>query len=108
MKSPIDLSNLSSAQRRKRADTAVLTACQADYNTVPATVVADGCYASHANVDADKEMKVKRTVFNKPAGLRLLDMGVKKKTFRLWRDFRAGIEGNISELKRAFGAGKVK
>ena len=85
-----------------------LTACQADYNMVPATVVADGCYASHANVDAAKEMKVKRTVFNKPAGLSLLDLGVKKKTFRLWRNFRAGIEGNISELKRAFGAGKAK
>lgn len=86
----------------------VLTAYQKDYRTVPATVVADGCYASKANVAAAREMKVKRTVFNKPAGLSLLDMGVKKKTFRLWRNFRAGIEGNISELKRSFGAGKAK
>jgi transposase, IS5 family len=30
-------------------------------------------------------------------------MGVKKKTFAALRDFRAGIEGNISELKRVFG-----
>lgn len=86
----------------------VLTAYQKHYRTVPATVVADGGYASKANVAAARQMEVKRTVFNKPAGLSLLDMGVKKKTFRLWRNFRAGIEGNISELKRSFGAGKAK
>jgi IS5 family transposase len=33
-------------------------------------------------------------------------MGVKSKTFDLLRHFRAGVEGNISELKRAFGATK--
>ena len=35
-------------------------------------------------------------------------MGVKIKTFKKLRNFRAGVEGNISELKRAFGAGKAK
>ena len=34
-------------------------------------------------------------------------MGVKKKTFDILKNFRAGIEGNISELKRAFGMGKA-
>jgi len=34
-------------------------------------------------------------------------MGVKIKTFKKLRDFRAGVEGNISELKRAFGASKA-
>jgi len=29
------------------------------------------------------------------------DMGVKKKTFERLRDFRAGVEGNIYELKHA-------
>jgi len=33
---------------------------------------------------------------------------VKSKTFNALRHFRAGIEGNISELKRAFGATKAK
>ena len=85
----------------------VLSACLKDYGSVPSTVVADGCYANHANVEAAKALGVKRAVFNKPAGLSYTDMGVKKKTFALWKNFRAGVEGNISELKRAFGAGKV-
>jgi len=34
-------------------------------------------------------------------------MGIKKKTFKKWKHFRAGVEGNISELKRAYGAGKA-
>jgi len=85
----------------------VLGACQQDYGTVPVSVVADGCYVSQANVDNAKALGVKRTVFNKPAGLGLHEMGVKKKTFLKLRDFRAGIEGNISELKRAFGLSRV-
>jgi IS5 family transposase len=34
-------------------------------------------------------------------------MGVKKKTVDALRNFQASVEGNISELKRAFGAGKA-
>lgn len=85
----------------------VLEASRQDYATVPVSVVADGCYASHANVDSARALGVKRTVFNKPAGLGLHQMGVKKKTFQKLRNFRAGIEGNISELKRAFGISRV-
>ena len=57
---------------------------------LPRSVVADGGYASQANVAAGRAM------------------GVKSKTFNALRHFRAGIEGNISELKRAFGATKAK
>lgn len=85
----------------------VLEACQADYEKLPSAVVADGCYASQANVESAKTLGVKRNIFSKPAGLTLCDMGVKKKTFDALRNFRAGIEGNISELKRAFGASKA-
>ena len=35
-------------------------------------------------------------------------MGVKTKMLKKLRDFRAGVEGNISELKRVFGAGKAR
>jgi len=35
-------------------------------------------------------------------------MGVKFKTFQALKHFRAGVEGNISELKRAFGATKAR
>lgn len=84
----------------------VLQACEADYQQYPSSVVADGCYASQANVKNAKAQGVKRNVFSKPIGLSLTEMGVKKKTFNNLRNFRAGIEGNISELKRAYGAGK--
>jgi IS5 family transposase len=76
------------------------------YGTVPETVVADGGYASLANLNAGKEMGIKRVVFHKKKGLTLTAMGVKNKTYRALRNFRAGIEGNISELKRAFGLDK--
>ena len=82
---------------------AVLDACQADYQTTPESVVADGGYASHDNVRQARKRGVKRAVFNKPVGLGFHEMGVKKKTFAALRDFRAGIESNISELKRVFG-----
>ena len=70
-------------------------------------MVADGCYASQENVDKAKGMGVKQNVFSKPVGLTLTDMGVKRKTFDALRNFRAGVEGNISEFKRAYGAGKA-
>lgn len=85
----------------------VLDACQSDYNVLPNAAVADGCYTSQENISRAKELGVKRNVFSKPVGQTLLDMGVKKKTFDALRNFRAGVEGNISEFKRAFGAGKA-
>ena len=85
----------------------VLDASQADYERVPSSAVADGCYASQANVKSAKALGVKRNVFSKPVGLTLTDMGLKKKTFELLRNFRAGVEGNISEFKRAFSASKA-
>lgn len=75
---------------------------------LPRSVVADGGYASQANVAAGRAMGLKHVVFHKPVGVSLTAMGVKSKTFNALRHFRAGIEGNISELKRAFGATKAK
>lgn len=85
----------------------VLDACQTDYERIPHSVVADGGYACQANVRGARELGAKRAVFNKPAGLGLYDIGLKKKTFDALRDFRAGVEGNISELKRAFGLSRA-
>lgn len=85
----------------------VLHAHQEHYNVLPKSVVGDGCYASQENVRKSRELGVKRVVFSKPVGLSYHDMGVKKKTFDALKKFRAGIEGNISELKRAFGASKA-
>ncbi len=86
----------------------VLDFHQSTLKTLPDSVVADGGYASKKNVVEGRSLGVKRVVFHKPVGLSLQAMGVKQKTFDKLRHFRAGIEGNISELKRAFGAGKAK
>jgi transposase, IS5 family len=85
----------------------VLDACDNDYKRRPVAVVADGGYASQANVTLARASGVKRAVFSKRVGLGYHQMGVKKKTFAMLKNFRAGIEGNISELKRAFGMGKA-
>ena len=74
---------------------------------LPHSVVADGGYASQENVTQGRRLGVKRVVFHKPVGLSLHAMGVTSKTFTQLRNFRAGVEGNISELKRAFGATKA-
>jgi IS5 family transposase len=86
----------------------VLDASLKDYGCVPEETVADGGYASRANVEQGREKGTDRTVFNKRCGLGYHQMGVKKKTFDKLRNFRAGIEGNISELKRALGMSKAR
>jgi IS5 family transposase len=74
---------------------------------LPDSVVADGGYASQSNVIKGREKGVKRVVFHKRVGLTNRAMGVQQKTFDQLRHFRAGVEGNISELKRVFGASKA-
>jgi len=86
----------------------VLDFHQSKLGRLPGSVVADGGYASKANVEKGRGLGVKRVVFHKPVGISLQAMGVKSKTFDQLRHFRAGVEGNISELKRAFGATKAK
>jgi IS5 family transposase len=85
----------------------VLDFHQSKLGQLPSAVVADGGYASQANVAKGRALGVKHVVFHKPVGISLQAMGVKSKTFTKLRHFRAGVEGNISELKRAFGAGKA-
>jgi len=75
---------------------------------LPRAMFADGGYASQANVTADRTRGVKQVVFHKPVGLSLSAMGVKSKILQALKHFRAGVEGKISELKRAFGATKAR
>ncbi len=77
------------------------------YGQLPKTVFADGGYASRDNVKKSKDLGIKQVVFHKKKGITLRAMGVQERTYNILRNFRAGIEGNISELKRAFGAGKA-
>lgn len=85
----------------------VLESHQKLFGKLPHTTVADGGYASAENVDNARSEGVKRTAFHKRVGLGYHAMGIKKKTLKKLRAFRAGIEGNISELKRAFGLDKA-
>lgn len=85
----------------------LVDAHQTLYGAIPNTTVADGGYASQNNIAVGKALGIKRVVFHKKKGIKMSAMGVKQKTFEKLKHFRAGIEGNISELKRAFGASKA-
>jgi len=86
--------------------TNVIAEHQKTYGTAPTTTVADGGYASKDNVKYAKDAGVRQRVFHKSLDIGFHDMGIKAKTLKKLRDFRAGIEGNISELKRRFGLSK--
>ena len=86
----------------------ILHAHQENLGRLPKSVVCDGSYASKNNVLSGRALDIQHVVFHKRVGLSYLDMGVKKKTFDSLRNFRAGVEGNISELKRVFGLNKAK
>ena len=72
----------------------------------PRQVAADGGYAKGANLEAAKELGVKDMAFNKKRGLAIEDMVKSNWVYRKLKNFRAGIEGNISCLKRAYGLGR--
>lgn len=76
---------------------------KAAFGRMPRQVSADGGFASKDNLAAAKELKVKDVVFAKKRGLSVIDMAKSTWVYKKLRNFRAGIEANISTLKRAFG-----
>ena len=70
---------------------------------VPEQAVFDGCFGSRENLERGKALGVKDLAFSKGRGLKITEMARSDRVYRLLRDFRAGIEGIISVLKRAFG-----
>jgi IS5 family transposase len=73
------------------------------FSRVPHQVSADGGFASKDNLTDAKELGVKDAVFAKKRGLSVIDMAKSTWVYKKLRNFRAGIEANISTLKRAFG-----
>jgi transposase, IS5 family len=69
----------------------------------PRQIVFDGAFASKANLSDIKALGVKDVAFSKGPGLAIDEMVKSSWVYRRLRDFRAGIEGNISFLKRIFG-----
>lgn len=70
---------------------------------VPTQLAADGGFSSLDNVEFAKEFGVKDVAFSKHLGLEIIDMCKSVNVFQKLRNFRAGIEAHISNLKRRFG-----
>lgn len=73
------------------------------YNCVPQRTAADGGYASIDNLTDAKTIGVKEVVFSKKRGLEIEAMAKSPWVYRQLKNFRAGIEANISCLKRTYG-----
>ena len=69
----------------------------------PRQVAMDGAFASKDNLASIKQLGVQDVVFAKGRGLAVSEMATSSWVFRRLRNFRAGIEGVISLLKRVFG-----
>lgn len=69
----------------------------------PKQAVYDGGFASKANLEAIKTKGVIDVAFSKARGLKVTDMVRSSYIYQKLRNFRAGIEGTISFLKRGFG-----
>jgi IS5 family transposase len=79
---------------------------EAIYGRYPRQVAADGGFSSKDNLDAAKSKGVKDVAFAKKRNLNALDMVKSEWIYRKLRDFRAGVEGCISALKRICGLGR--
>ena len=73
------------------------------YGRAPRQAAADGCYGSQDNLIEAKAMGVKDMAFNKKRGLKIEDMVKSEWVYKKLTKFRAGVESNISCLKRRFG-----
>ena len=73
------------------------------YGEAPRQTAADGGFASRHNLGEAKALGVRDVAFHKKAGLRVMDMVKSNWIYRKLRNFRAGIESDISCLKRAYG-----
>ena len=73
------------------------------YGKVPRQVSFDGGFTSRSNLAAIKELGVEDVAFSKRGALQITEMVKSTWVYRTLREFRAGVEGTISFLKRAFG-----
>ncbi len=73
------------------------------YGRPPRQVSFDGGYASKGNLQDSKDVGVKDVAFHKKKSLKQEDMTSSNWIYRKLINFRAGVEGNISALKRRYG-----
>lgn len=82
--------------------TPLISRLQELYGMTPRQASFDGGFASQDNLRALKAMGVQDVAFSKKRGLKIEEMTRSAWVFKKLRNFRAGIEGCISTLKRAF------
>ena len=70
---------------------------------MPKQAALDGGFASKANLESAKGLGVEDVCFSKGRGLAVSDMVRSSWVYKRLRRFRAGVDGVISFLKRAFG-----
>ncbi len=68
----------------------------------------DAGFASIDNLDKLKKQGIENVMFHKKVGLEITDMVKDSWVYKKLRNFRAGIEGIISFLKRGFGANRCR
>ena len=76
------------------------------YDRPPRQAAFDGAFTSKGNLTALKAKGVDDVAFSKAGRLAISAMVKSTWVYKNLRNFRAGIEGNISFLKRAFGLGR--
>lgn len=73
------------------------------YGRPPRQAAADGGFASVDNLRRAKQRGIKDVMFHRKTGIEIEEMTRSEYVYRKLRNFRAGIEGNISSMKRAHG-----
>lgn len=73
------------------------------YGRVYQKTAADGSYASISNLEQAKSEGIQDVAFHKKCHLSIEDMVKSNWVYRQLKNFRAGIEGNISCMKRVYG-----
>lgn len=71
--------------------------------TKPEQIVFDGGFSSRENLGAIKALGIRDVAFSKAPGLAIKEMVKRTWLYQRLRNFRAGIEGIISFVKRCFG-----
>jgi len=69
----------------------------------PEQIVLDGGFSSRSNLEQIKALGIRDVAFSKAPGLSIKEMVRRTWLYQRLRNFRAGIEGVISFLKRCFG-----
>jgi len=85
----------------------ILDEHQRCYDSAPKQVAFDGGFASQGNLREAKDAGTTDVMFAKTRGLAPEELTSSPRAFRVLRRFRAGIEANISLLKRKFGWDRI-